>query len=70
MKKKIKKAILRYLSAIDKTFYGTVLIEYVRDVTGATCYDDTIMRVLRQMRSDGEVRYKFINKRKSIYQKV
>ena len=72
MKKKIKRAILRYLGAIMKKekFYGIVLIEYVRDVTGTKCVDDTITRCLRELRGNGEINYKCTVPNKSIYVKL
>ena len=72
MKKKIKRAILRYLGAIRKkeNFYGVVLIEYVWDVVRTDCYGDTILRYMRELRSDGEINYKVIDPNKSIYVKL
>ena len=70
-KQKIKAAIRKYLNAIKPgtNFFGITLIRYcIERINRKDVFGDTVLRYLREMRSDGIIDYEPIGqKSKSEY---
>lgn len=72
-KQKAIKHIKRYLDVFKKGdhFHGLILSRYVREKIGKDdMFPDTVLRYLREMRSNGIVNYEVQSKSKSEYIKL
>jgi len=68
----IKEAILKFWEEWpSSTIYASVLIAHVRaTVYPRRPFDGTILRKLRELRSEGRLNYKVIDNQKAIYCKI
>lgn len=69
--KRITEAIEKIWPWLPEEFDGNKLINHVYMHTEELhVYSDTIFRTMRQMRADGVINYRCVNKEKSKYQKL
>ncbi len=65
----IRAAIRQAWEGLGTHFYGWDLVRKVKAMTGLNVYDDTILRYMRELRDQGWIDYRVLNKPESLYEK-
>ena len=70
-KSKIKEVLIKYFEKENHEFFASDLVTHVRNRTGLFyIFEDTIRRYRDELREDGLINFKCINKSKALYRSL
>jgi PII-like signaling protein len=70
-RQEIIKELLKVYPTLATEFHGSSLIRYIKNRIGNhAIYGDSILRYMRELKAEGKINFKCLNKEKSLYLKI